>query len=291
MITIVSAVIAGVVVLLAGSIPWVGIPGIPGLAGLNLRFWPAVPWAVAPMALYLWLYWRFIGGAIGTGDSAEWRRLNLRANPVVGDGWPLALFGGLLGFGALLALLAVMARLVALPDSPPIPSTAGMPFVTLFLLLVMASIIAGVTEEAAFRGYMQTSIEQQYGMAAAILVNGTMFGLLHFTNHPSAVFTMLPYYIAVAAVYGGLTWATNSILPSLVLHAGGDVFSLTRLWLTGRPEWQLTRERPSLVWDHGVDAPLVASVAALVLLGCATGWVYRQIRAQTLTSARTEPSG
>jgi hypothetical protein len=24
---------------------------------------------------------------------------------------------------------------------------------------------------------------------------------------------MLPYYIAVSAVYGGLTWAANSILP------------------------------------------------------------------------------
>jgi membrane protease YdiL (CAAX protease family) len=50
--------------------------------------------------------------------------------------------------------------------------------------LTMASVVAGVTEEAAFRGYMQTRIERQYGLLIAILVNGVMFGLLHFPNHP-----------------------------------------------------------------------------------------------------------
>jgi Type II CAAX prenyl endopeptidase Rce1-like len=86
---------------------------------------------------------------------------------------------------------------------------------TMFMLLVMSSVVAGVTEEAGFRGYMQGPIERRYGLAVGILVNGMMFGLLHFPNHPDAVMLMLPYYIAVAAVYGGLTWAANSILPAL----------------------------------------------------------------------------
>ncbi len=55
MTTIGSAVLLGVVVLLAGSVPWGGIPGLPGFAGLNLRFAPAVPWAIVPMGLYLWI--------------------------------------------------------------------------------------------------------------------------------------------------------------------------------------------------------------------------------------------
>ena len=66
MTTIVSAVMLGVGVLLAGNVPWGGIPGLPGLASLNLRFATAVPWAIVPMGLYLWIYWRFISGAIGT---------------------------------------------------------------------------------------------------------------------------------------------------------------------------------------------------------------------------------
>ena len=293
MTTIVSAVMLGVVVLLAGNVPWGGIPGLPGFASLNLRFAPAVPWAIVPMSLYLWIYWRFISGAIGPRDSAEWRRSNLRAHSVAGDIWGPAVLAGLLGFGALLALLAVMQRVVNLPDSPPAPTPAGMPFITLFLLLVMASIVAGVTEEAAFRGYMQTPIERRYGVVAAILVNGTMFGLLHFSNHPGDVLTMLPYYIAVAGVYGGLTWAADSILPALVLHAGGDVFSLTRLWTTGRAEWQLTAERAPLVWESGFDTAFAAALVALVLLGGATAWAYRGLRAlssQMQSSAIPEAS-
>jgi membrane protease YdiL (CAAX protease family) len=237
------------------------------------------------MGLYLSIYWRFVSGAIGPRNSAEWRRSNLRAHSVPEELWGPSVLAGLLGFGALFALLAVMQRLVDLPESPPAPTPQGMPFITLFLLLAMASIVAGVTEEAAFRGYMQTPIERRYGIAAAILVNGAMFGLLHFPNHPGAVLTMLPYYMAVAAIYGGLTWATDSILPALVLHAGGDVFSLTRLWTTGRAEWQLTAERPPLVWNHGIDAAFTSSAIALVLLAGATTWACRQLRAHTVATA------
>jgi membrane protease YdiL (CAAX protease family) len=153
------------------------------------------------------------------------------------------------------------------------------------LLLVMASIVAGVTEEAAFRGYMQGPIERQYGLAAGILVNGVMFGLLHFPNHPNAVLSMLPYYIAVSAVYGGLTWATNSILPALALHASGDVWSLTRLWTTGRPEWQLFATPPPLVWTTGVTTAFLGAVGVLVALAIATvafcRWLRRAVESST----------
>src|SRR4029078_10693069 len=146
------------------------------------------------------------------------------------------------------------------------------PRLTSFLRLTVWSIVAGVTEESAFRGYMQTPIERRYGVLLAILVNGTAFGLLHFPNHPADVLTMLPYYIAVSAVYGGLTWAANSILPALVLHSGGDVWSLARLWLPGRPEWQLSPAPTRLIWETGVDASFLLSAAALAVLGGLTWW-------------------
>jgi hypothetical protein len=42
----------------------------------------------------------------------------------------------------------------------------------------------------------------------------------------------------------------DSILPAVALHAGGNVWSLTRLWATGRPEWQLSAT-PSSGLDDG----------------------------------------
>jgi hypothetical protein len=86
---------------------------------------------------------------------------------------------------------------------------------------------------------------------------------------------MLPYYIAVTAVYGGITSAANSILPALVLHTAGDVWSLTRLWLTGAPEWQAATPAQQ-IWTSGVDRGFVVAVLALVSLLAATVWLCRQ---------------
>ena len=278
MSTIAFAILAGIAVLLAGSLPWVGVPGIGGLASWNLRALPTVPWAIVPMALYLWAYWKYISGRIGSTDSSKMRQANLRANPLSADVWGMALITGLIGFGALLALLGIMARLVTMPPSARITMPEGMPAATSVLLLAMSSIVAGITEEAGFRGYMQGPIERGYGPAAGILVNGVMFGLMHFPNHPSSVLTMLPYYIGVSAVYGGLTWATNSILPGLVLHAGGNIFSLTRLWITGRPEWQIAERAPTLIRDTGGDAAFIVSVIACLTFGGLTAWLCTQMR-------------
>ena len=202
--------------------------------------------------------------------------------------WLAALAAGVLGFGALLAILVTVARLVRLPEGPPIVTPPEMPAVTAFLLLVMQSVVAGVSEEAAFRGYMQSMVERRYGLITAIVATGTLFGLLHFSSHPSEVLLMLPYYIAVSAVYGGLTWAVDSILPALVLHSVGDIVVLTRWWLTGRPEWQVGETLPPLVWESGVDVSFRLAVIASLVLVALTAWAYRalsSLRVPTLEPA------
>ena len=108
MTTLVAAVAAGVGVLLAGNLPWAAV-----LAPLNLRMSPVVPGAIAPMALYLWLYWRYIGGRLGAAESAGFRRTSLRANPLTAPVWAMAILTGLVGFATLVALLRLMARIVA----------------------------------------------------------------------------------------------------------------------------------------------------------------------------------
>ncbi len=259
MTTILAAAGTAVLVLLAGNLPWVGFGRIAGLGAWNLRVGTTVPWAILPMALYLSMYWRFIDGGWSASTDGARRRANLRANTLSPGVWFAALAAGALGFGTLLALLAMAARLVRLPGSEPITTSPGMPLLTAFLLLVMQAVVAGVSEEAAFRGYMQSMIERRYGVAVAILANGTLFGLLHFGNHPGDVLLMLPYYVAVSAVYGGLTWAADSILPAVVLHSVGDIVVLTRWWLTGRPEWQVGATVPPLLWERGIDWSFVLS--------------------------------
>jgi len=233
--------------------------------------------------------------AAGTALSAVIGPLSLYAsNALSGQAWGASLLAGMLGFAALFAFLAVMARLVPLPASAALTTPEGMPRITAFLLLTMSSIVAGVTEESAFRGYMQGPVERRYGLLPAILVNGIAFGLLHFPNHPGDVLLMLPYYIAVSAVYGGLTWAANSILPALVMHSGGDVWSLGRLWLTGRPEWQLSSAPAPLVSETGIDAGLLVAVGALGGLTALTIWAYaslHRLSSNLPASARSASAG
>lgn len=287
---IVRAPIVGLVVVAAGTYPWMA------LATWNQRVLMRVPWAVVPMGIYLWMYWRYLNGMGWPRSTAAARRESLRANRLDGEIWMRSLLTGLLGLATLVPLLGIMSRLVALPsESAPVKVPPAMPFATVFLLLVMASIVAGVVEEAAFRGYIQRPIEQRHGVAIAILVNGVLFGLGHYAHHPGAVVLMLPYYLGVTGVYGGLAYATDSILPPLVLHVGGDVLSLTRLWATGLPEWQVAPTPPPLIWQTGIDAAFVRPVFVFLALSSAAVWAYsslrRAARAARLTNVQTPPGG
>ena len=138
----------------------------------------------------------------------------------------------------------------------------------------MSAGVAGVVEETAFRGYIQGGIERRHGLTTAILVTGTLFGLSHFT-HPEVGVVLLPFYLAVATVYGLLAAATNSTYPSMILHAGGNVFSAFTLFSRGRSEWQLTAVPTPTIWQAGVDASFLANLAALVVVGAVAALAYR----------------
>jgi membrane protease YdiL (CAAX protease family) len=261
--TIVQAVFLGMLVMIAGTIPR------NLLFAANLRFYPAVPWAVPLTAVYLWFFWRYLRGAGPPESTAETRRASLRAHRVPGRVWAWALLAGGLGIVALVLALRVANRLAVLPEQQ-LPNLAQVPKITVLSLLLMAAPVAGIVEEAAFRGYMQGPIERRSGLAIAILITGTMFAVAHLD------FTLIlwPYYVAVAAIYGIVTYLTRSILPAVVLHTGGNLYSNFDLWLHGQAEWQAATGPAALVWKTGADASFWISIAALLFVATATVWAY-----------------
>lgn len=260
--TIARALLSGVAVALGGLLPWAAF------SLFNQRYGVAVPWAIVPTALWLWLYWRWIGGHGWPSTTSATRRQLRRANAVDPDLFGMAMLAGMVGFAALAPFTILLNRLVTLNQAKPIVLPPDMPAITAFMLLIMASVVAGVTEEAGFRGYLQSPIEKRHGIVAAILVSGLLFGLAHFRHHPGvATLGMLPYYMYAAALYGLIAYATNSIIPGLVLHAVGDVFVLSRWWLTGRGEWQLTESTPATIWQTGPDGAFWTALAAFIVLG------------------------
>ena len=77
--TVLAAAGTAILVLLAGSLPWTGFGRISGLGAWNLRVGSSLPWAIIPMAFYLYAYFKFIGGR-WSAPGADRRRANLRAN-------------------------------------------------------------------------------------------------------------------------------------------------------------------------------------------------------------------
>ena len=266
---VVKATLTGGLVATLGTLPWAV------LVALNVKHGSAVPWAVPPTALYLWLFWRyFVRGAGWPRSTAEARRNLARANPVPDEMWGMAIFAGLLGLVVVLLLQTVMSRLVTIPQQKDI-DPSQYPVATVMLWALMSAVVAGVAEETSFRGYLQGPIERRHGPVIAILVTGILFGFLHFT-HPEVTLALMPFYLAVAVVYGTLAYLTNSIWPGMVLHAGGNVFAAFDLFARGHSEWQGLGQGPpaKLIWDTGADASFWASVSATLVVGAAAVWAY-----------------
>jgi len=258
--------VVGMLVMLVGTVP----RNIAFAA--NLRLFPSIPWAVPLVALYLWGFWRYLGGVGPPEGSAAFRRRGLRANRVTGRAWAWALTAGGLGIVALVFALRLANRLVALPQQE-LPDLSHVPQLTVVGLIVAAAPIAGVVEEVAFRGFMQGPIESRYGLTVAILITGTMFAVAHLDFAP----VLWPYYVAVAAVYGTVTHWTDSILPAVVLHTLGNTYSNLDLLLHGTAEWQAATEGSTLVWVSGPDAAFWGTLVVLLAAVSACICAYRRL--------------
>jgi membrane protease YdiL (CAAX protease family) len=276
---IVWPVFLGVLILLAGTVPR------NFLFFANLRYYPGVAWSVPLIVAYVWVLWRYLGGAGPPASTSAARAAYLRANRLAWPAWGWSLVAGLLGIIALVIALQLVNRMVILPEQN-VPDLGHVPVFTVAALLLMSAPVAGVVEEAAFRGYMQGPIEGQYGIFLAILITGTMFAVVHLDFTP----ILWPYYLSVAALYGTIAYMTRSILPAIVLHTGGNLYSNFDLWLHGQAEWQASAGPRALVWESGVDTPFLVSCAVLVVAVTAMGVAFRRL-AQTTGGVRVRFSG
>jgi membrane protease YdiL (CAAX protease family) len=120
--------------------------------------------------------------------------------------------------GVLLAfLVSALAYLVHTPQVPsPVESLMGSP-VLLGLFGIMAITVAPLFEELFFRGFIQPLLSRTFGVVAGILITAVIFGALHAPEYSLA----WQYAVAVSLVGVVLGWvrsASNSIIPSTVMH-------------------------------------------------------------------------
>jgi len=272
---VVRAILVGELVLSAGGL----LPDLFMVA--NLKLTPRIPWLLPATAAWLWLCWRYLNGWGWPRGTAAARRRDLRALPLPGPVWRCSLAAGALGIASVTGLAFLTPRLSEIPrDAFKLPlDFAALPWWTTAATLLTISAVAGVIEEAGFRGYMLSPIERRHGWAPAILIVGLMFFLDHHLSHAYATFAFLPFFLAVSTVHGLLVYCTRSILPSVVLHAVADALIIpVQYGLLGNPP-------NGLVWKTGIDRGFLIALAAFLACGLAAVPAFRRLAAVTAVAA------
>ncbi|MBM3753617.1 MAG: CPBP family intramembrane metalloprotease [Acidobacteria bacterium] len=220
---LIRALVTGLMVTAAANFPW------QVFVSANLRTNPAVPWSVLLMAPLMVAYWFYIGGSGWPSRTREFRKFHLRAIPLNGPAWGWSVFTMVCGFSAaLVLLLGVYVRFVPI-QGQGFPDTGGVPWYVIASYIGMLSIVAGVAEEAGYRGYMQSQLEAAFGPFVAILLCSLLFAATHLS------LALAPFYILVSMVFGVVALVTRSVLPCMTGHFGYDLIMTTLEWQYGRP--------------------------------------------------------
>jgi membrane protease YdiL (CAAX protease family) len=153
---IVRAIILGFALLTIGST----VTFLPLLG--NLKFHPEIPWAFPMTAVVLAIYGGYFSGWGPPASTRDARKRLARASFPSARIWRAAIPAMLLGIIALVALRLVLPSLMPVPAPSVSIPLSSYPLPTIIGALLSIATIAGVTEEIAFRGYMQKPLEEAY---------------------------------------------------------------------------------------------------------------------------------
>ena len=237
----------------------------------NLATSPAVPWAVGVMALLLWLMWKYLGGKWWSRSTSQARRRYLRARPLSGQVFTLALLAGMLSIVALVGFWIVLFRLVKIP-ARVLPNYSGYPLLTVILVLVMASLVSSLAEEVGFRGYFQGTLEREVGGPTAIVIASLLIAPAHGLTQ-GFLWPVLLWYFFADVMFGAMAYLTGSILPGIVVHSIGLLIFFTLVWPYD------TQRR--LVWESGADAGFWINLAQAIIFSALAILVFRQLARAT----------
>lgn len=99
-----------------------------------------------------------------------------------------------------------------------------------WLDIALISILAGVCEELAFRGWIEGFSQQYLSVIGAFFLTNILFGLAHFIT---------PLYALIAFLIGSLlsltTWYWDNLLGAMVIHSVYDFLALAWLLKFKRP--------------------------------------------------------
>jgi membrane protease YdiL (CAAX protease family) len=271
-------VAAGLALLVAGfaSLVWGGLILANAATSAMIPF----PWAIVVMAGVLVLMGLYLGGRWAPVRTQARRRELLRFRPVprVTLGW--ALLAGGLSLVALVGLWVTLVELTRVGGNPTIPTSKSIPAWVIILLLVMGSFVSSLTEEWAFRGYAQVTLEQAFGGVGAVAISSLFFMLYHGPTQ-GFYWSKLLFYFLVGVVFGTIAFLTRSTLPAWPAHLAGDLIFFFLIWPNDAT-------RP-YVFHDGAGVSFWLYVAVAVIFTALAILAFRQLHRVTRVGATSLP--
>jgi len=197
------------------------------LVTLNLSTAPAMPWAVPVMAILLGaMVWYLLGYGPPSGTRAL-RATCLRWHKISRSQWHWSVVAGGASIVSLAGLWIVLSTLSHWQPNR-LPSIGSLSPVTVVGFIIMGSLVAPLSEEAAYRGYLQVPLEQRFAGTTAVLVTSILFACAHIT-HGLIPLKLLVYFLG-RVYFGTLALMTGSILPGIVAHIATDLTFFILVW-------------------------------------------------------------
>jgi hypothetical protein len=156
-----------------------------------------------------------------------------------------------------------------------------------YTVLIMISLIAGVSEESGFRGYIRGPLQRVYGPVFAIGLSALLFWAAHL-NHANGV-ARFPALFTMGIALGVLTFSSRSIVPSILTHVLADsvAFVFATAGIGPAQLW-----RPQLIKNSGIDRMFVATLLVTLITGCIAFFVLNKLAAiRSLEHANDESTG
>lgn len=166
-------------------------------------------------------FWRTVG----------WRRLETGRIPRA------IVYAGLIAAGLLLSMLVQIVSSSARPKTKLPIEVFFQDRRSALVLMVVSVVFAPFLEETVFRGYIYPALARSFGIAASVIVTGTLFGLMHAPQLWGG-WVQITLLVLVGILFTYARAATRTVVTSYLLHVSYNsflflAFLISSHWLRG----------------------------------------------------------
>ncbi len=115
---------------------------------------------------------------------------------------------------------------LGLPGQPDMSPVFGDGIGGLLMALLLGGVVAPVAEEVFFRGYIQAGLRSRWGARWGLVASSLLFAGVHLSP------ATLPPLFVMGLVLGYLYERTDSLWPSILLHAANNSIAFIALFVT-----------------------------------------------------------